>query len=124
MTPSLPRSFAARAALAQAALAVLAAALIVILAVGDGGISAVEGAAAAALLTVAAASAGLALWTARGAERASQAASDAARRLADGDPIDLARFDGRARATSPTPSINCPKPFAETPTTSRSNAVC
>ena len=96
MTPALPRSFASRAALANAALAVLAAALIVILAVGDGGISAVEGAAAAALLTVAATSAGLTLWTARGAERASRTAADAARRLADGETIDLARFDGRA----------------------------
>ena len=95
MTPSFPRSFVSRAALAHAALVALAAAGFALFAVGDGAVSTAELAAAAAFFAVGAASAGLTLWTARGAERTASAAADAARRLADGEPIDFSRFDGR-----------------------------
>ena len=95
MTPLTPRSFGARAALAQAALTTLGAALVVVLAVGDGAVSVAENAAIAAILAVGATSVGLTLWTARGARRISRTAADAARRLADGgETADAARLDG------------------------------
>ena len=96
MRPPFPRSPVSRAALAHAALVALAAAGFALVAVGDGAVSTAELAAMAAFFALGAASAGLTLWMARGAERTANAAADAARRLADGEPIDFARFDGRA----------------------------
>ena len=96
MTPfALPRAFGARAALAHAALSALAAALIGVLAVGDGAVSPAESAAMGVVLAFGAASAGLMLWAARRERRTRLAAADAAARLAEGEPPDTARFQGR-----------------------------
>ena len=84
---TFPRSFGARAALAHAALVALAAVAFALLAVGGGGVSPAESAAAAVVLAVGASSVWLTLWLARRSERTARAAADAARRLAeDGEP--------------------------------------
>lgn len=80
----LPRSVAMRAALAHAALVALASAGFALFAVGDGAFSAAERAATVAFFALGAASVGLTLRLARGSARTTQAAADAARRLADG----------------------------------------
>ncbi len=88
---TLPRSVAARAALAHAALVALAAVAFALFALGDGGISRGESAAAAVVFAVGASSVWLTLWLARRSARTAAAAANAARRLAEGgEPTDFA----------------------------------
>lgn len=81
---ALPRSVAARAVAAHAALVAAAAVAFALLALGDGGISGGESAAAAVVFAVGASSVWLTLWLARRSARTAAAAANMARRLAEG----------------------------------------